>query len=88
MHLRHLCWDICWESPVTHHHYMGASENCFTAMHVSAKENTEAAGYGHTCLILLTLRAVSITQREMRGEAYSLKVLDFEIWENHVHCFS
>lgn len=44
MHLRHLCWDICWESPVTHHHYMGASENCFTAMHVSANENTEAAG--------------------------------------------
>lgn len=44
-------------------------------------------GYGHTCLILLTLRAVSITKREMRGEAYSWKVLDFETWATSCSLF-
>lgn len=38
-------------------------------------------GYGHTSLILLTLRAVRIKKKEMSGEAHSLKILSFEMWE-------
>lgn len=78
MHLWHLHWDICWESPITHLCYVGASGNYYTAMHVSSKKPQM---YGHTCLILLTLRAVRITKREMNGRVYSLRALSFEIWE-------